>query len=92
MIGMDVHFVLAARMVVALMTGFGVLAFLICGSAFIPSSRRERTKRPYLHGYEEFADAVARGDLDAAERAADAMFTAAAARSSAVPYRGHPSA
>ena len=92
MIAMDVHFVLAARMVVALMTGFGVLAFLICASAFIPSSRRERAKKPYLHGYEEFADAVARGDLDAAERAADALFTAAAARTSPLPYGGQPPA
>jgi hypothetical protein len=80
MIAMDVHFLLAARMVILLMTGFGILGFVICASAFLPSSRRERTAARYLHGYEEFADAVARGDLEAAERAADAMFTAAAAR------------
>ena len=92
MIAMDVHFVLAARMVVALMTGFGLLAFLICASAFIPPSRRERAKRPYIHGYEEFADAVARGDLEAAERAADALFTAAATRTSPVPHGGQASA
>ena len=80
MIAMDVHFLLAARMVILLMTGFGILGFVICASALLPSSRRERTAARYLHGYEEFADAVARGDLEAAERAADAMFTAAAAR------------
>jgi DNA-binding FadR family transcriptional regulator len=80
MIAMDVHFLLAARMVILLMTGFGILGFLICASAFFPSSKRERAATRYLHGYEEFADAVARGDLEAAERAADAMFTAAAAR------------
>ena len=80
MIAMDVQFILAARMVVALMMGFGILAFAICASAFLPPSRREREKSPYLHGYEEFADAVARGDLDAAERAADALFRGAAGR------------
>ncbi len=80
MIGMDVHFVVAARMVVALMSGFGVLAFVICVSAFFPSSKRERAASRYLHGYEEFADAVARGDLEAAERAADALFQKAATR------------
>ena len=80
MIAMDVHFILAARMVLVLMTGFGILAFLICASAFLPSSRKERAATTYLHGYEEFADAVARGDLEAAERAADAMFSQAAAR------------
>ncbi len=82
MIAMDVHFILAARMVILLMTGFGVLAFVICASAFLPSSRKERAATRYLHGYEEFAEAVARGDLEAAERAADAMFTQAAARTS----------
>ena len=80
MIAMDVHFILAARMVLVLMTGFGILAFLICASAFLPSSRKERAATTYLHGYEEFADAVARGDLEAAERAADAMFSQVAAR------------
>ncbi len=81
MIAMDVHFILAARMVLVLITGFGILAFVICASAFLPSSKRERAAAKYLHGYEEFADAVARGDLEAAERAADAMFTKAASRS-----------
>lgn len=80
MIAMDVHFILAARMVLVLMTGFGILAFLICASAFLPSSRKEKAVSKYLHGYEEFADAVARGDMEAAERAADAMFTQAATR------------
>ena len=80
MIALDVHFILATRMVLVLMTGFGVLAFLICASAFLPSSRKERAATTYLHGYEEFADAVARGDLEAAERAADAMFSQAATR------------
>lgn len=80
MIGMQVHFVLAARMVVFLMSAFGILAFLICASAFLPSSRRERAASRYLHGYEEFADAVARGDMEAAERAADALFSRAATR------------
>jgi hypothetical protein len=82
MIGMQVHFVLAARLVVLLMSGFGILAFLVCVSAFLPSSRRERSASTYLHGYEEFAEAVARGDLDGAERAADALFRKAAARQS----------
>jgi DNA-binding FadR family transcriptional regulator len=80
MIAMAVHFVVAARMVVALMTAFGILAFLVCFSAFLPPSRREKSTSRYLHGYEEFADAVARGDLEAAERAADAMFKKAATR------------
>ncbi len=80
MIAMDVHFILAARMVLVLISGFGILAFVICASAFLPSSKRERAAARYLHGYEEFADAVARGDMEAAERAADAMFTKAAAR------------
>ena len=80
MIAMDVHFILAARMVLVLMTGFGILAFVICASAFLPSSRKEKAASKYLHGYEEFAEAVARGDLEAAERAADAMFAQAAAR------------
>ena len=80
MIAMDVHFILAARMVLILIIGMGVLAFVICASAFLPSSKKERAAARYLHGYEEFADAVARGDLEAAERAADAMFTKAAAR------------
>jgi DNA-binding FadR family transcriptional regulator len=80
MIAMAVHFVVAARMVVALMTVFGILAFLICFSAFLPPSGREKSASRYLHGYEEFADAVARGDLEAAERAADAMFKKAATR------------
>jgi DNA-binding FadR family transcriptional regulator len=77
---MDVHFILAARMVLILIIGMGVLAFVICASAFLPSSKKERAAARYLHGYEEFADAVARGDLEAAERAADALFTQAAAR------------
>lgn len=80
MIAMDVHFILAARMVLILITGMGILAFVICASAFLPSSKRERDAARYLHGYEEFADAVSRGDLEAAERAADAMFTRAATR------------
>ncbi len=80
MIGMQVHFVLAARMVIILMTSFGVLAFLICVSAFLPGTRKEKAATKYLHGYEEFADAVARGDLEAAERAADAMFAQAETR------------
>jgi DNA-binding FadR family transcriptional regulator len=67
-------------MVLILIIGMGVLAFVICASAYLPSSKKERAAARYLHGYEEFADAVARGDLEAAERAADAMFTKAAAR------------